>query len=114
MGHPSLNKGSKSPTAGEQVEDEGDDGEDDEDVDPAGERVAGDEADDPKKEKDYGDSPEHVGVSPDRLAIDFSLERRTGRAARLLFVGGVILGDGCIVKWLRQLCSCGGVLLKAL
>ena len=53
-------KVSEGSATGEQIEDQRDDGEDDEDVNPAGEGVATDKADQPEKEKDYCDSPEHL------------------------------------------------------
>lgn len=47
-------------TAGEQVEDENDDGEDDEDMNPSAEGVAADQAQQPEDEENDGDGPKHV------------------------------------------------------
>ena len=54
----------ESSSAGEEVEDEDDDGEDEKDVDPATQGVAADQSYDPKDEEDNSDCPKHFCWSP--------------------------------------------------
>jgi hypothetical protein len=51
------------PSAGHEIEDEDDYGEDKENVNPATEGVAADESNDPKNEENNGDCPKHLSFS---------------------------------------------------
>jgi hypothetical protein len=67
-----LDAGSQLPrsdaaTAGEQVEDENDDSQNQEDVNPPSQGVSAHEAQDPKDYKNNGDGPKHDGLSPRRF-----------------------------------------------
>jgi hypothetical protein len=59
--------GLQRSSAGEKIEDEHNDCEDEKDVDPAAEGVAADESNDPEDEENNGDCPKHF-----RLLNDFS------------------------------------------
>ncbi len=53
----------KCSPAGQQVEDQNDDCQDQEDVDPAAKRIAADQSEYPENEKNDGDRPKHVWLS---------------------------------------------------
>jgi hypothetical protein len=51
------------PSAGHEIEDEDDDGEDKENMYPATKGVAADESNDPENEENNGDCPKHLSFS---------------------------------------------------
>jgi hypothetical protein len=53
----------KGSSAGQEVKDENDDGENQKDMNPAAEGIAADQTYDPKDEEDNGDSPKHLSFS---------------------------------------------------
>lgn len=63
MGRTLFVAGLKSPSAGQKVEDENDDGKNQKNVDPAAQRVATDKSYDPEDEEDNRDSPKHWSLS---------------------------------------------------
>src|ERR1700738_3700611 len=69
----------KCASAGEQVEDEDDDGEDEKDVNPATQGVAANQTYDPEDEEDNGDCPKHfVGLLGDPGFVPPGSQSRSG------------------------------------
>jgi hypothetical protein len=56
-------RGSNRSSAGQEVEDEHNDGEDQKDVNPSAQRITANESYDPEEEENNGDCPKHFAIS---------------------------------------------------
>ena len=70
-------------SAGHEVEDEDDDGENQEDVDPAAEGVTADQTHDPENEENDSDGPKHDGLLIESRDRDWSVARGIDRCLRV-------------------------------